>query len=133
VIYLDSSAVVKLVRYEAETDALRSWLAANERPLASSALVRAEAARALARSEPAALPSLPAVLASLYQRPVSEAILDSAGRLPGANIRSLDAIHLATADALRPVLTSFIAYDKRLRDAAWLLGLPVVTPSVAAS
>jgi uncharacterized protein len=128
VIYLDSSAVVKLVRHEAETDGLRSWLAATERPLTSSALVRTEAARALARSEPAALTVLPAVLALLYQRPVSEAILDSAARLPGGSLRSLDAIHLATAEEFRPVLTSFVAYDRHLSEAAQSRGLPVVTP-----
>lgn len=128
-IYLDSSAVVKLARQEAETDALRAWLAANPKPLAASALVRTEAARALARSEPAALPVLRAVLALLHQKPITDAVLDAAAVLPGQDLRSLDAIHLATAVALAPVLTWFVAYDKRLVREARARGLPVATPS----
>jgi uncharacterized protein len=129
VIYLDSSAVVKLARQEPETDALRAWLAANPRPLAASALVRTEAARALRRTEPAALPVLRAVLAVLHQTPVTDAVLDAAAQLPGAALRSLDAIHLATAEELAPVLTWFVAYNKRLADNARSRGLPVASPT----
>jgi uncharacterized protein len=127
-IYLDSSAIVKLARQESETDALRAWLAANPRPLTASALARTEAARALIRSEPKALPVLRSVLAVLHQKPVTDAVLDAAARLPGATLRSLDAIHLATAEELAAVLTWFVAYDRRLADAARSRGLPVVTP-----
>jgi uncharacterized protein len=105
VIYLDSSAIVKVARQESETDALRAWLAANPRPLAASVLARTEAARALLRSEREALPVLRAVLAVLHQKPVTDAVLDAAARLPGAALRSLDAIHLATAEELAAVLT----------------------------
>jgi predicted nucleic acid-binding protein len=128
VIYLDSSAIVKLVRKEAETDALRAWLTANPNPLATSALARTETARALAFSEPKALAVLPNVLALLHQRPITDTILDAAGRLPQTRLRSLDAIHLATAEDLRTVLASFIAYDKRLLVAANNRGLPVACP-----
>lgn len=128
-IYLDSSAVVKLARQEAETDALRAWLARNPAPMVASALARTEAARALHRTDPAALPVLRAVLAVLHQKPVDDAILDAAAALPGATLRSLDAIHLATAEALAAVLTWFVAYDKRLLLAAQDRGLPVVSPT----
>lgn len=128
-IYLDSSAIVKLARQEAETDALRGWLAANPQPLAASALARTEASRALMRSEPAALPVLRSVIAVFHQRPITDAILDAAASLPGAGLRSLDAIHLATVEDLRPVLSWFVAYDKRLVDAARSRGLPVASPS----
>ncbi|GAA1660100.1 type II toxin-antitoxin system VapC family toxin [Fodinicola feengrottensis] len=127
-IYLDSSAVVKLARQENETAALRSWLAANPHPLVCSALARTETARALRRNDQAALKILPNVLALLLQRPITGAILDAAGQLPGTTLRSLDAIHLATAEDLKPALTHFIAYDKRLADAARSLGLHVVVP-----
>ncbi|MGH7866979.1 MAG: type II toxin-antitoxin system VapC family toxin [Candidatus Dormibacteraceae bacterium] len=127
-IYLDSSAIVKLARSESETAALRSWIAAHPEPLATSALARTETARALARSQPAALTVLPAVLALLHQHSVTDAILDSAARLPGSNLRSLDAIHLATAEDLRSTLSWFIAYDHRLIDEARKRGLPVSTP-----
>ncbi len=127
-IYLDSSAIVKLARREAETDALRAWIAANPQPLGASALVRTEAARALWRTEPAALGVLGSVLALLHQVPVTDSILDRAARLPEPTLRSLDAIHLATADALSAALTSFVVYDQRLASAARALSLPVISP-----
>ncbi len=129
VIYLDSSAIVKLARREAETDTLRSWLAANPRPLAASALARTEASRALVRSEPAALPVLHAVLAVIHQKAVTDAVLDRAVQLPGEMLWTLDAIHLATAEELASALTSFVTYDKRLAEAARARALPVVSPA----
>jgi predicted nucleic acid-binding protein len=128
VIYLDTSAVVKLAHLEAETDALRAWLAANPQPLVSSALVRTEAARALIRAEPAALPALRAVLSIIHQRPVSDAVLDAAAALPDPGLRSPDAIHLATADGLARGLAWFVCYHKRLCHAAEARGLAVVGP-----
>ncbi len=97
--------------------------------MAASALARTEAARALIRSDPNALPVLRAVLALLHQEPVTDAILDAAAALPGATLRSLDAIHIASAEHLAPVLTSFVVYDKRLAAVALSRGLPVVTPA----
>jgi predicted nucleic acid-binding protein len=128
VIYLDSSAIVKLAHQEGETDALRAWLAANPGPLAASALARTETARALVRIDPTALPVLQAVLALLHQKPVTDAVLDAAAQLPGETLRSLDAIHLATAEELVPVLAWFVSYDKRLAESARSRGLPVVSP-----
>ena len=128
-IYLDSSAIVKLARQEPETDALRAWLAANPGPLVCSALARTETARALLRNEPKALPVLRAVLALLHQKPVTDALLDMAARLPDTTLRSLDAIHLATAEEVASTLTWFVAYDKRLAEAARSRGLPVVSPT----
>jgi predicted nucleic acid-binding protein len=129
VIYLDSSAVVKLARREAETDALRGWLAANPQPLTASALARTEAARALLRTEPAALGVLRSVLALLHQVPVTDAILDRAAQLPEPTLRSLDAIHLATAKELAAALTWFVAYDRRLAAAARSHNLQVIAPA----
>lgn len=128
-IYLDSSAVVKLARREAETDALRAWIAANPRPLAASALARTEAARALLRTQPDAVPVLGSVLALLHQVPISDTILDAAAMLPDPSLRSLDAVHLATAQELAAVLTWFVAYDHRLASAARAVGLPVIAPA----
>jgi predicted nucleic acid-binding protein len=95
-----------------------------------SALARTESARALQQSEPAALPVLTMVLEVLHQHPVSDAILDRAAALPGAQLRSLDAIHLATAEALGESVRAFVAYDKRLADAARQRGLTVVAPAM---
>lgn len=128
-IYLDTSALVKLARREAETDALRAWLAENQRPLVASALVRTETARALRRSAPEAVPALRSVLALVNQFPVSDAVLDAAAALPEPGLRSLDAIHLATASMHASLLTWFVAYDVRLATSARAHGLPVATPS----
>jgi uncharacterized protein len=129
VIYLDSSAIVKLARQEAESSALRSWLTEHPRPIVASSLARTETARAMMRSDPAALPTLWSVLSLLIQKPVSDAVLDAAAALPGTTLRSLDALHLATAEALLPTLRWFVAYDKRLADAARERGLPVAMPT----
>ena len=128
-IYLDSSAVVKLAHREAETAALRAWLEANPLPLIASALARTESHRALLRVNVQAIPALRAVLATIHQRPLSDDLLDAAATLPGAGLRSLDALHLATAESLRHVLTWFVSYDKRLIDAAAARGLPVSAPA----
>ncbi|HEX3733357.1 MAG TPA: PIN domain-containing protein, partial [Mycobacteriales bacterium] len=77
-IYLDSSAIVKLARHESETVALRNWLAKTPQPLITSSLSRTETARALRRTEPAAIENLSAVLAVFHQKPVTDAILDAA-------------------------------------------------------
>jgi uncharacterized protein len=129
VIYLDSSAVVKLARREAETAALRAWIAANPAPLVASALARTETARALRRTEPAALPVLASVLALLHQVPISDTILNAAATPPDPTLRSLDAIHLATAEGLAGVLAWFVAYDQRLATVARTRGLPVIAPA----
>jgi predicted nucleic acid-binding protein len=129
VIYLDTSAIVKLAHRERETDALKAWLAAHPRPLVASTLARTEAARALMRTQPAALPTLRAVLATIHQNPITDTVLDTAATLPGPSLRSLDAIHLATAEGLSSALTWFLVYDKRLIGAAAARGLPVVTPT----
>lgn len=125
-IYLDSSAIVKLVRVEIGTDALRGWIAGNPQPMVSSALARTEASRALVRNSPAALPHLRVLLALIHQLPVTDAVLDAAAAMPEPALRSLDAIHLASAMEVSP--SWFVAYDKRLIEAARCRGLPVLSP-----
>jgi predicted nucleic acid-binding protein len=127
-IYIDTSAVLKLVHLEAETGALRTWLARHSDDLVSSALVRTEARRALLRNDPGALPDLPAILSVIAQIPVSEAILDAAAMFPEPLLRSLDAIHLASAQSITAV-TAVLAYDKHLIDAARNAGLTVASPA----
>jgi hypothetical protein len=93
-----------------------------------SALVRAEARRALLRNDPGALPGLPAILSAIAQIPVSEAILDSAAMFPEPLLRSLDAIHLASAQSITAV-TAVLAYHKHLIDAARNAGLTAASPA----
>ena len=127
-IYIDTSAVLKLVHPEAESRALRTWLGSHPDDLVSSALVRTEARRALLRNDPGALPGLPPVLSVIAQIPVSEAILDSAAMFPEPLLRSLDAIHLASAQSIAAV-AAVLAYDKHLIDAARNAGLTVANPA----
>ncbi len=126
-IYIDTSAVVKLVHPEPQSGALRAWLASHPDDLVSSALVRVEARRALLRNDPGALPRLPAILSAIAQIPVSETVLDSAAMFPDSVLRSLDAIHLASAQSITAV-TEVLAYDKHLIDAARDAGLAVASP-----
>jgi len=128
-IYLDSSAAVKLVHAEPETRALRDWL--DERAdvsWVSSVLVEVESYRALARHAPDAGSRLPAVLDLIDVVELTPQIRATACILRPTSVRSLDAIHLATALQFGDRLTAFIAYDTRLADAARAAGLPVEVP-----
>jgi predicted nucleic acid-binding protein len=127
-IYIDTFAVLKLVHPEPESGALRTWLARHPDDLVSSALVRTESRRALLRNDPGALPNLPAILAVIAQIPVTETILDSAAMFADPLLRSLDAIHLASAQAITAVV-AVLAYDKHLLDAARNVGLSVASPA----
>lgn len=129
-IYLDSAAIVKLVHAEAETQALRDWLDERaETGWTSSVLAEIESSRALARHAPEAVTRLHLVLDLIDLVELDASIRILAQTVKPATVRSLDAIHLATALRLRPQLTSFITYDKRLADAAHAAGLPVDIPA----
>ncbi|MGW7686555.1 type II toxin-antitoxin system VapC family toxin [Kribbella sp. NPDC054772] len=128
-IYLDSAAIVKLVHAEAESDALRHWLDERaEIDWVSSVLAEIESTRALARHAPQAVTRLARVLdlTDLLELDSGTRILAQTVR--PATVRSLDAIHLATALRIQP-LTSFVTYDKRLADAARTAGLAVDAPA----
>ncbi|MEO9044172.1 MAG: type II toxin-antitoxin system VapC family toxin [Candidatus Dormibacter sp.] len=128
-IYLDSAALVKLIRREAATTELTEWLNARaEAPLLSSALVEVEVPRALRRVAPDALPAVPQTLARLYRVEIDAAIRAAAGALSDPEVRSLDAIHLATAQAMGAGLQAFVTYDRKLLHAADALGLPTASP-----
>jgi uncharacterized protein len=128
-IYLDSAAVVKLVHAEPESQALRDWLDERaETGWTSSVLVEIETFRALARHAPAAVVRLHPVLDQIELVDLSPRIRMLAQTVQPAAVRSLGAIHLGTALHIRPVLTSFVTYDKRLLDAAVAAGLPALAP-----
>jgi uncharacterized protein len=121
--------VVKLVRHEPSRAALVGWLNARAGvPLVSSALVEVEVPRALRRSAPAALPAVPATLARLYRLEIDPTVRATVAGFLDPNLRSLDAIHLATAMQIGSQLDSFVSYDSRLLGFAQLAGLPVASP-----
>lgn len=128
VTYLDSSALVKLAVAEPQTPALRRYLA-RRRPLVSSALARTELARALLPLGETAVRRGLDVLSRIDLVRINERVLADAGALLPAELRSLDAIHLATARLFGRTLARVITYDDRLTVTAKALGLTVVAPS----
>jgi uncharacterized protein len=131
-IYLDTSALLKLVKDdEAEGPALRAHLEGTvERGLVSSTLLAVEARRSMLRIRPDGLSKVDLVLAEVAQIGISDAVIESASRLPDPLLRSLDAIHLATALLIQDDVESMITYDVRLRGAAEAHGLPTAAPGL---
>jgi predicted nucleic acid-binding protein len=133
VIYLDTSAFVKLVRAERETPALQEFLGGrHEATLVSSALLVVETRRAVLREDPGQLPRADLLLTRVGQIGVTRWVLEAASRLPDPTLRSLDAIHLATALQLDRDLEALVTYDSRLAAAAGRQRLPVATPGAEA-
>jgi hypothetical protein len=126
--YIDASAIVKLVVREPESAELREYLR-RRRPLISSALSRTEVLRALLRSGDAAIRRGKQVLARLDLVRINDRILAAAGTLLPAEVRSLDAIHLATAAELGSDPGRIVTYDARMAEAGRALGLRIAAPS----
>jgi uncharacterized protein len=128
VAYIDSSALVKLVVREKETSALEADLA-NRDGLVASRLVVLECRRAARRTPHEALvQTMDDVLEAIYLLDVTPAILDAAATAGPPSLRSLDAIHLATALSIGEPGFEVITYDDRLADASRAAGLTVVQP-----
>jgi predicted nucleic acid-binding protein len=134
-VYADASALVKLVREERESPALRTFLA--DANLLSSELVLAEIPRALRRAA-AGDPSLALdflleraaeLIEALALRPLDTGLLLSAGALAESALRTLDAIHLASAVRLTPI-DAFVTYDERQAAVARLAGLRTISPGL---
>ena len=126
--YLDSSALVKLAVEEPESGALRQYLR-RRRPMVSSALARTEVLRALLLEGDETLARGRAVLATVELIRINDRILNAAALLRPAEIRSLDAIHLATAQGLATDLARVVTYDERMLDAAKQLGIRTAAPT----
>jgi predicted nucleic acid-binding protein len=125
--YLDSSAIVKLAVREPETTALLRFLR-RRRILLSSALARTEVLRALLPLGAQAVERGNQALERIDLIRVSDRVLSVAGGLLPADLRSLDAIHLATAQQLGSDLSRIVTYDERMSAAAATLGLAVMSP-----
>lgn len=132
-LYLDASALVKLVRAEPESAALHTFL--GDADLISSELVLTEVPRAIRRAA-ADDPGQPLgpllelaveVLDAVALLPVDRVLLLAAGALSEPVLRALDAIHVAAAVDVSPV-DAFVSYDQRQSAAARLAGLRTVAP-----
>ncbi|HEU0237544.1 MAG TPA: type II toxin-antitoxin system VapC family toxin [Candidatus Limnocylindrales bacterium] len=125
--YVDASAIVKLVLHEPDTNSMVRWFVEVER-VATSVLGVIETRRAVARRSHDAV-HLRSVLATLVTLALDDVIARSASAIQPPLLRTLDAVHLATALSLGAELDAFVTYDDRLAAAARGLGLPVVRPA----
>lgn len=125
--YLDTSAAVKLLVAEAESDALVDELRREQSTLVACLLLETELRRVVAREPVLTQQAVTQLLrgVDLYELPPP--LFAEAGLLPGAGLRSLDALHLAAA--IRLEVESVITYDARMAEAATSLGLDVLAPS----
>jgi predicted nucleic acid-binding protein len=128
VTYLDSSALVKLVVAEPQSPALRRYLR-RRTPCVSSALAKTEVARAVLHLGHDAHKQARDVLRRIDLIRINDRVLLEAGAMLPAEMRSLDAIHLATASILGDSLARIITYDVRMAEAAHHLALTVVSPA----
>lgn len=123
-LYMDASALVKLLLDESGTLELRERI--SSRHLVSCEVAQVEVARALARRQPAA--DAADVMQAVYLYALDPMIRRDAVAMAPATLRTLDALHLATALRLAPELEAFICYDERLSAAAGAAGLRVESP-----
>jgi predicted nucleic acid-binding protein len=133
VVYIDTSALVKLVVREAESDALEHALP-DLGELATSTITSIELARAVARARADGAADVAddyailALLAALAEIPLDVEVRSAAASLTPIELRTLDAIHVASALTLGDDLAAVLAYDKRMQDAARSRGITVLAP-----
>lgn len=129
-LYLDSSAIVKLVAPEPETDALMEFLAEDDERI-SSALAYVEVCRAVrrVRGDEDLHRRARAVLSRIALIRIDDLVLRNAAALHPDTLRSLDAIHLATALSTDEPVEALVTYDSRLRDASRSNGIVVASPA----
>lgn len=127
--YADSSALAKLILPEPETEALSSLLS-NNNVVVTSALSRTEVLRGVRRiaADADAMIATRRVFGRVIFIDADERLLESAGVLDPPTLRSLDAIHVATALSVVAELDSLITYDRRMAEAASRFGLTVLAP-----
>lgn len=128
-IYVDTSAAIKLLIEEDESAELERWLRAQQDDsLVTSDLTRIELVRSVIRRNPLAVPQAVNLLAGFDLLRIDDRVLIAAQSLADSPLRTLDAIHLASALRIRASLTTMLAYDKRLLAAARAHGLPTDSP-----
>lgn len=127
VAYVDASALTKLVLAEPDSVAMRRWYVENERVLCSRIGI-VETRRAIARRDHDPV-HLDAIVASVEIIELDASIARTAAIVPPIGLKTLDAIHLASALAIADEVDAFVTYDLRLAQAARAAGLPVVMPA----
>jgi predicted nucleic acid-binding protein len=127
--YIDSSALTKLAKLELESNALRAYLEVSDESLATSVVTAIEVARAVSRESDLLAERAAEALDSAEQVPISEFVVSMASRLTPVTLRTLDAIHIASALELGSECSAVITYDQRMAEACRLAGLTVVAPA----
>lgn len=134
-IYLDTSALTKLLIAEPETPELQTWFTAQSDQgdyAVTSALGRVELMRVVVRyGEPGQAERAQYLLDGLDILPLAEPVIALAETIGPATLRSLDAVHLAAAAQIRRELTAFVTYDHRLLDGCREVGLATASPGAA--
>jgi predicted nucleic acid-binding protein len=128
-IYLDASALVTLVTGRPHASELRDFLTRSpEMPMGTSTIGFIETVRTLDRvgNYPTALQDL---LTDFTEILVTDEIRDAAATLPGS-VRTLDAIHIASAQIIGDALAFLVSYDKRMLDVAHSVGIPIAAPGM---
>jgi hypothetical protein len=127
--YADTSAVIKLLAEGSHSRAFADFYDTHaSAEWVSSALLRIELTRAVTRVMPALLPDARDLLSAFSYIAMDEDIVEGAMNEPDRGLRSLDAIHLATARVLGTDLTAIVSYDDRLLKAAADAGLGTESP-----
>lgn len=127
--YADTSAVIKLLAEESDSKAFAAFYDTHaDAEWVSSALLRIEVIRAVARAAPALLPDARDLLSAFSYIAIDDEVVEAAMNEPDRALRSLDAIHLATARILGPDLDGLVSYDNRLTAAASDAGLVTLSP-----
>jgi uncharacterized protein len=134
-VYVDTSAIAKLFIADPETAELQGWLGSlSELRLVSSALLPVELLRLLRLVNSASVPLAEGFLTNdMDIVEITPPILDDATTMPPQRLRTLDAIHLATALDLGGSVSVLLSYDKLLLEAARAVGLAVACPGAARS
>jgi predicted nucleic acid-binding protein len=126
-IYIDSSAILKFIIKEAESEAVVSISRAR---FITSELSRVEVKRAILRYEPSAIKVAENILDNFNYVKIDSQTLVQAERLPERiNLRALDAIHIAVASKMALKINSILTYDKHMAKAAKALGFEVLSPT----
>ena len=128
-IYLDTSALVKLLIEEPETAALSDYIGSSGFQMTTSVVTEVELARAVSRVEESHQKEVASLLNGQVLVPLTDSIRLRAAHLQPFGIPSLDAIHLATAVEIQPSLHAVISYDRRMSEAAGSFGLEVLAPA----
>ena len=127
--YADTSAVLKLLVEEQHSTAFAAlYDGSPDAQWVSSALLRVEMTRAVLRIRPTLLPKAKELLRAFAYVTIDDDVIDAAMNEPDRGLRSLDAIHLATARAMAPEIDAIVTYDDRLSLAASNAGLGVLSP-----